>query len=364
MTAKLNKYLLAYALTYDKMPGGSDFTTIDNWFTDIVEWCDAGIDDIFNANIGEVPPFASIPRPINNSFVQQNYSGATYTYYDSSGNNGVNLIGRLQSTTCNNRAWDAWSFLGNYGTHFNNATYRDKNFELFKYYFQVGVFPDGTSNEWYRAMDGFTSSIGFNYITVVAGHIAHNCQLHAVAVTNGLPGVSDVGKYYDYTTSIGTDELITSYLQTSTSGGAKGPFQYFDNWRRYFLTPVNGGFEGQRFTDSAEQINAYSRPYTGVVTMMNGYYNNQSFSDWVDMDTNEGFKYGNLAYPGTYPDGTSIGSAGSWGEPGLGLTWGLMGAMGGNFAQRGMEGIIFSGSPAPTPTPVNSNGALIYLLNL
>ena len=369
MMAKLNKYLMAYALTYDQMPTDTNFASIDTWFTGIVGWADRSLDHIYATTIGERPPFASIPRAIDNAFTRGNYEGGnatTFTHYDSAGNNGVNLIGRLQSQTQNNRTWDFISFMGNYGIHYNDATYRDKNWELFKFYFEVAIFPDGTSSEWYRAMDGFQDSDGLNYVTVVGGHIAHNCQMHAIAVTNGLPGVSDVGQYYDFSTAVGTDELISGYTQTTTSGGSKGPFSYFDNWRRYFLLPVDGGFDGVRFTDSAQQINAYKRPYTGVVSVMNSYYNNPDFTDFENMNTAEGYRYGNAIYPSTYPDGTVIGSAGAWAEPGLGLTWGTLGAMGGNYAQRGMGNIIYSSStPGPGPgTSVESNNAIVYLQNL
>lgn len=363
MTAKLDKYLIAYSLTYDKMPNGSNFTLLDNWFLDIANWCNAGLDDIYVSMIGETPPFANIPRAIDNAFVQDNYSGATYTHYDSSGNNGVNLIGRLQSTTCNNRMWDFITFLGTYGTLYNNSTFRDKNWELFKYYFQVGVFPDGTSNEWYRASGSSDGSSGMNYITVVAGQIVRNADFHAVAVTNGIPGVSDVGQYYEYTTSIGTDELISGYNQTSTSGGSKGVFAYLDNWRKYFLTPADGGFEGVRHTDTGGQINAYRLPYTVVIAMANSYYNNQDFTNFENMDTNEGFKYGNLSYPGTYPDGTVIRSSGAWGTHGMGTTWGTFGAQGGNYANRGMGAIRFSNAPTTGPGS-SGEGVTPILVNM
>ena len=47
--------------------------------------------------------------------------------------------------------------------------------------------------------------------------ISRVAQKHIFAVENGLPNVTDHGKYHSYTTSISTDEKSTNYLDGRTS---------------------------------------------------------------------------------------------------------------------------------------------------
>ena len=275
-----------------------------------------------------------------------------FTHLDEN-NQPINRTTILQNGAFNNRVWDFVGLVHTYGVYFNDADSRDVSWAYFKLFLEFNVFADGTLSEWYRSYAG-NGNQGFvyNYSTLL--HITRTAQLHAIAVENNLAGVKDRGKYYDYTTSIGTDEKIPNYPGDSTSGGMKGIYQMITNLSRYHRLPEDGGYIGLRKAEDLENYNGDKFVWSVLPAIANTYYQTQPLTDYMKFDISKG-------YPGPDTNRGNQGASG-WG-PWSEHSWGAAGAAYGIGLYADLEP-IFNAVENPICLPIvakTNNIALICL---
>lgn len=363
--AKMTKYLSTYACIQGQLPSDSDFALVESWLKDAADYAYLKMGKLYENVYGSAnryPPFSDNAVVYSdNIYPNVLYETASnvsdqdidrfsqlYTWYEADGT-GHNSVSWMQASALNNRTWDAISLIGSYGVMFNFATYRKVEKEYFKLFFQLGVFPDGTVNEWYRSYDGNPQQ-GLNYASVTGFHLVAAAQKHAVGVYNDLPGAgSDIGELYNYTTGRGTDEIIDgNYVATSTSGGEKGLLNYLLNITKYYKSSANGGWNDLRFSEEGIPIQEERKPFGIMQAFANTFYNNDELRDYYRglNGFNSPDYYSRLTTP-------SIDSAGSWGEHSH-QPWGVPTSHGRYFGLADMEGIVFSPSD-------NDNGFLLQI---
>ena len=339
--AKMTKYLNSYSCIYDQLSGTPNYALVEDWIQDAAEFAYLLFGQLFTNLYGAAnayPPFAD--NSINtasgvypNTFYTGQPNTQPYTWYTST-NVGVNAVTWLQAGGLNNRVWDAASLIGTCGIVFDNQTYMDFEFELFKLYFELGVFPDGTFNEFYRSYAGVPGT-GLGYASVTVFHLAGCAYRHAAAVTNGFTNVgTDKGKYFDYTTARGSDEICSNYIGTTTSGGTKGLLALMLNMANYYRSSANGGWNDIRFAEGPTAIDEENRPYTLPYAYANIYYQNQTIEDFY-----KGLN--GFTTPNYYSNGFTIANNGAWGEHSHG-PWGTAVAYGRYLGVADMEGIAFA----------------------
>jgi hypothetical protein len=365
IAAKMVKYMKSFASTYQQLSAYAPFTTnravVEDWFFDCADYWyqqhGIKINEVFGVGASVYPPF------VDNSFADNTYNQEYINSVDfgfdpepttqprthySSGGAGVNTITWAQASGVNNRLWDSISVVGTYGLMWNNATYISFEENMFKFFMEFGLFPDGTLNEWYRSSD-IDSSTGLNYATVTGFHLVDAAYKHAVGVENGLTHLGgDRGKLFNYTTSRGTDELYNSnYSGTSTSGGTKGLLPMLLNLSNYYRSSANGGWNDVRFAEGGTAIDEENRPFTLMYAMANGFYKRQELEDLYKGDS--GF-----TSPNYYSNGFTIDSAGSWGEHSL-QPWGGPSAYGRYLGVAEMEDFLFASG--------QFNESIVYYIN-
>ncbi len=348
LASKMEQYLHTYGIIYDLIKNDATFQSqeqfVNWWFKDYADLMYDNCQNRFDQYLGPKSTWQNFSNDWRNS---SPYSGAgnnqTHAYFNSSGSTGFYRIGTLQSGSWSNRMWDKIAYVGAFGTYFNDATYQTWAFDAFKGFLQTGVFADGTPSEWYRSYGGPNLSEvtkGMDYISTTMMHITAMAHNHAVAVYNGFPGVTDLGKFYDYSTSEGTDERCTAYAAASTSGGNKSILSVLKHVRLYYLSGANGGYADNRYNENGYAYNLTSsgrnmtRPLPAA--MANQYYNDQDLKDWYLMETSLGYRQAD----------TDV-SAQNFRPSDMGESWGKAGAMGASFGQGLLEGITFSTQAPP-----------------
>lgn len=350
--AKMSKYLSSFALVYGQLSGYSSFNTnrasVESWFTAAKDFAVARHNNRVSAFLG-----SGWRNFANNSFGSTtDYGGAgnhqSHVYF-TSGGAGVMEVSSAQASATNNRALDFASYVGNYSIHFNDAATKSYAFDVFRLHMMFAVFADGSYMEHYRAYDT-SPDLGLHYSTLAIFKLVSDAYRHEVAIANGLTGATEPGKYFNYSTSIGTDELYSSYPSSSTSGGTKTIKLMLENLSKWYRTSANGGWSDIRYAEGGNAINEYNRPYTIATAMANTYYNDAGLEAYYKFN---GTGYGTM---GGFFNGR--GSVGAWTEHSLASSWGESGLFGGYFGLADMEGIVFSGENPPTdPTPVTSSAA-------
>jgi len=315
--AKIQKYIESYALVYPIVKNDPFFQgnveRVEQFFEDWHNYMKQISDNLLRGFVGDnwrqgLYEQDTILEPADASFSQP------FTHLDEN-NQPVNRTTILQNGAFNNRVWDFIGLVSSYGVYFNNADSRNFTWSYFKLFLELNVFPDGTLSEWYRSYDGSPNQgFVYNYATLL--HIIRVAQKHAVAVENGLPGVQDRGKYYDYTTSIGSEEKSDNYPGDSTSGGQKGILTMLINLSRYHRSPEDGGYIGLRKSETLASYDGDRYVWSIVPAIANTYYQRQELTDYMKFDISKG-------YPG--PDSTrgnaGASSWGPWGEH----SWGASG---------------------------------------
>ena len=348
--AKMGKYLNSYACIYQQLPNNAQFSLVETWFKDSVDYGYEIMGNLFQNVMGQAnryPPLAdkSVLLPsqgISPNVIYTAKNFQPYTWYDNN-NNGYNSISYLQAILLNNRVWDTVSMIGSYGIMFNNSPYRDYEKNMIHFYLEVGVFPDNTLNEWYRSYSTIPEQ-GISYAYTTLWHIVSGGLKHAVAVHNGLPNVgTDLGEILDYTTSRGTNEIFSTnnYVGTSTSGGSKSIEGMLVNISKYFRTAANGGWSDVRYAQNTNRIRFEKKPIGPLFAFANTYYDNPIFKDFYK--GLNGFPSPNYynANPLTDSNPSGFSSNGSWGEYSYG-PWGIASSHGRMLGFGNMEGKIFT----------------------
>jgi hypothetical protein len=344
--ARMTKYIDAYSLVYDQIAGDatylSNYAQVEGWFLDAATYAKLRMGNklanIFGGTGGDVSTFT-----FADTFYDDTYSNP-FTHYTSG---GVGQYGVTwgQAAGMNNRVWDHVGLVGHYGLLFNNTSFKAWAGDLFEFTIQSNVYPDGTFVEWYRSEIGKEVS-GLLYTHLTLYHMTKLAFSHAVAIENGLVGSgSDKGKYFDYTTSLGSDEQgWPSYGGTSTSGGSKNLKLVITNLSKYFRTTANGGWNDVRFTEGGTVIPTFSKPPSPAIAMANAYYKDDALEDFYMLRSSAGYD----GIPRYYGDGLSpvMPSNGAWLQRSLGESWGATSIHAG-FASIGlMEDFVF-GAIAP-----------------
>lgn len=366
--SKMSKYLTSFSLIYDQLGGYSSYVNnvslVDTWFSDAAAFgYDRSVqraNRILGANWRS---FAPNSYAVNNSLENPRLpagNSQNHTHYNSAGV-GQYSVSNAQVNSMTNRMMDFASYVSNYGALYNNQFYKDYAWDVFRCVMMIQVFPDGTYAEWYRSWDA-NPTIGITYATLSIFKVVADAYRHAVGVQNGVVGLTDIGKYYDYTTSIGTDELYSVYRATSTSGGNKGIRLMVENMSKWYRTTANGGWSDVRYAEGGNFIDSYNKPFTVFASMANTYYQDPVITDYYKFNTAAGYT-GSMGWF----NGFGVASAGAWTEHSLGLGWAESGLLGGYWGTAEMEGIVFNGVVPPTTEPENNirnNSSLVYLLNL
>lgn len=345
MIAKMSKYLSSYALVYSQLSGYTPYTSnktsIETWFTAAKSYAMDRHNLRVQAFLG-----TNWRNFANNSFGSTtDYGGAgnhqSHVYFNSGGT-GFLEVSSAQASATNNRALDFASYVGNYSVHFNDAAAKSYMFDVFRLHMMFAVFSDGSYMEHYRAYDT-QPELGLHYSWLAVFKLVAEAYRHEVAIANGLTGASEPGKYFDYSTSIGTDELYSSYPSSSTSGGTKTIKLMIENLSKWYRTTANGGWNDVRYAEGGNAIDEYERPYTLPAAMANTYYNDANLEGFYKMT---GTGYGNMS---GYYNGAA--STGAWTEHSLGISWGEGGTFGGFWGLADMEDIMFSESPVDPEEP-------------
>ena len=315
--AKIQKYIESYALIYPLINSTEFYDEnaerVEQFFQDWHDYMKQISDNLMTGFVGDdwrngVFDQSTTLEPEDGRFSQP------FTHLDEN-NQPVNRTTILQNGAFNNRVLDFIGLVHTYGIYFDNADSRDFTWAYFKLFLELNVFADGTISEWYRSYDeGPSQGFVYNYSTLL--HIIRIAQKHAVAVENGIIGVQQRGKYYDFTTAIGSDEKSGDYPGDSTSGGNKGILTMLTNLSRYHRLPEDGGYIGLRKAENGDNYNGDRYVWSAPAAIANTYYQRQALVDYMKFDVAQG-------YPG--PD-TNRGNQGTigwgpWGEH----SWGAAG---------------------------------------
>ena len=345
--SKMSKYMESYSLVYDQLSGYSPFTTnfasVETWFGDANTFFYDRLGDINNQVFGIRLP-ENITGITTTAGTGWNDHQGNFKYYNVSGV-GVDKITNGLRWVFQNRNWDLINYVGGYGVLFNNTNSRTFVWEMYKLTFKLIYSSDGTHSEWYRATSGsqFTETNGMHYVNINLWRHAKAAYTHAVAVENGLTGLTDIGQFFDYTTSDGSDEIYTDFDGTSTNGGPKGLLMALKHFSGAYRTVAEGGWQDERWGDAGKTYllgqDDY-RPTTIAAAMANTYYD--------DTDLETFYMHASGGYPGMryYNDGLSpsITGVGAWHQHTLATGWGESGSMGGMIALGKMEGEVFGGA--------------------
>jgi len=363
IAAWMSQQLRAYDSTFQQLEdsGYASFTsnraTVEGWFKDFADLTYARIQSLFGDHYGAagIPPYADneVTTPSGtypNCLYNGNCGGQTgtdpssgtalYSYYESNGDPGTNAYSATWAIAVpwSNRIWDNVTFISSYGVMFNNSAYTQFGEDMFKAYFELAAFPDGTAGDFYRSYDGTGEAprLMFKYFGVTVFALAGIAMEHAIGVQNGLAYLgSDKGKFFDWTTSRGTDEIYsTTYVGSSTSGGTKGLYQFILHWANWYRTSAQGGWKNTRYAEGGTVVNNELSQRTVPVAFANMYYQDPTFENF--------YKGINFDFsPDYYSNGNVIDPNASWGEPSAG-PWAGATSFGRFFGVADMENITFS----------------------
>lgn len=282
--------------------GGTKLQQVEEWIRDWADWTLVHSDYKMDVFIGSAWQTQSVGAPpVNTQYSASNNNTQNHVWYDVNGN-GFLEVNTTQTVTLNNRQWAGIGLLGSAGLYFNDQTYKDHAEDCFELFFKLHIFPGNEFVENYRAYyeesDGNDNcaDCGMNYWIVTMWEVVDFAYQHAVAVINGVNGAgSNVGLYFDWTTSDGDQQVFsTPFVTTTTSGGTKGIFNVLTEFNKYYLTPANGGYFGQRYTEQNGSgqnalLDFNNWRFGQINARGNAYYQNATLELSAQMDTGAGF---------------------------------------------------------------------------
>ena len=351
LMGKMNRYISMYKVIEhqltDYTPYLSNKATVDAWCLGAATFCKANLDWLNNAMFGTIPPYAD-NTPINNPGSD---SRLEYTHYDS------NSVGQYEASNVlesryNNRIASFFGVIDAYAVNFQNTTLRNYIFDMYVSWLELAIFPDGTNFEHYRSLEDNIGSQSIGYVGVQMAEWIKIAHSHAVAVTNGMITGESVGKFYDYTTSRGSDEIFGGWNTTSTSGGVKNMTNCILNISKYYKNAANGGYNDIRFagTGATLAMNANDRKFTSAYGLANSYLNNSEIDDFVNQKTSA--NYTNPADSGY----------GSWPHHGTGIGFGLF-SLYGYIGGTNMIDVFSQGTQAQIAKSNGSSSMINFFMN-
>lgn len=282
MNSLYDSYQLIHELVRDSPYHQANKATIHNWFGEFAEYCKGIIDSNF--------AYWWLGNDWRLETPKNMRSSGTDNYFAAFDNLGSGLFecSDTQINTVNNRLQRVWSYLYRYGLGFENQTYTDLHWDNFKYTIKIGFFADGTSNEMARSnsYNGATTpaaNLGVDYTWEMMYGLVTDAHRHEVAVEKGFIPISERGKYFEYETPIGSDEMISNYTgYGSTSGGLKGIKSALYNLYNYY----DGTFD--RYNSDGNPVNGDELTLSLVTAMANTYYNDPKLRDFWRFNTDKG----------------------------------------------------------------------------
>lgn len=276
----LNNWSLIKSMNLDTGLTSGEEEQIEDWFKDGRDWL---YDKLTNHYI--------------DGFGTNWRSSATSTGYNkkyTGTNNPVITINGVAQTnyTVNHAAvlphWNVpskyASYLHYYGLIFQDKAALDLTEEWYQNLFKFSVFPDGTTTELKRASSGSPDQ-GIQYWCITMSTLTSMAHSHAVAVLQSNPVVQgySYSYFYDYTTSEGLSDYLSSYAGSDTKGGNKGLESYLMAFSKYLgqSTGLNGWGEIRRINDSGNPTHQMSNKfhYMVPIAQANSYYNNATLQN-------------------------------------------------------------------------------------
>lgn len=302
------------------------FTNLDyvkEWFEDFYEFYYIWVDRMMIQGLGtgwkegNYNLAGSWVGPLGGSTTPGSTSRQSHTYFDYQGNPTGNEVSVMQANVLNNRQLEHVGYIAAYGLIFNIPEMNALSFHMWDMYLKYLVFSNGIQAETYRFYDfqnvqnypASGAGVGFNYLSGNMTNWGLVCHMHAVAVNNGFQGVTDVGKFYDHTTSGGTSDF-PNYASEDTDGGQKNFKLLIDTYAKYFKTTANGGFApaftndpNAQYVEHSVVMDAQRNVFTNFVDLANLYYQDTGLYDYADMNPAAGFAFPKAHYPTTVNTG-------------------------------------------------------------
>ena len=225
-----------------------------------------------------------------NSFFNPN-SKRTNPFLEDINGNPYNQYQVSQVMSLQNTAWDWIDVIDMYGIHYNVTLYKDWVKAAWDYYFVSIVYPNGINGEMYRGYDD-RPNWGMFYTPVTLSSLVKIAHGHAAAVLNGVPGVSDVGYFYDRTVTEGLEDNAyfgSGYCCAPTGDGSPKGLELALVAHARFLaqgSPQSNATEwghssngGNRFYNNGELIDGDNHyQFTNPFAVATCWYNNPILS--------------------------------------------------------------------------------------
>ncbi len=342
--SKMEQYLVSFLITYDLIKNTTNYINngdiVTYWFQDFYRFVKFSADRHTNYWLGS-----------NWRSFQQDWARPTNIY------SGENVAYSAPSTVLyntsdaaaqgiQNRAADTYCYISSFGKAFPTSVESSEAnsfaYDIFRAMMAICVFADGTSHEHYR-WSANPDYIHTQYIKWM--FMAHTNE---VAVERGYLPISEKGKFYDYTTFQGTDELFSGATFSSTSGGPKSLSLVIRNLGRYFRNSADGGYRDVRYTNTGVLYDRTDRTNLIMAVYLSYDDTNQEIRDFKNFNSSAGYVLG--LSPTSQANGQTPHS--------LGTGWGFGQAIGGHiaFGETNAFGTV-------TSQPVTGNNSLIYYIN-
>lgn len=339
-SGKMEQYLISFLITYDLIKDTTNYINngdiVTYWFEDYYRFVK------FSADINTSYWFGSNWRNFQQDWARPTLGNEVASY--SSPGNPLQTVSDAAKQGIQNRTSKSYLYISTFGKAFPSSTIvgdaNDFTYDIYRAWLAVCIFPDGTGHEHYR-WDANPDYLYTQYINFLM--MAHTNE---VAVERGYLPISEQGKFYEYSSSMGTDELFDgTYAFTSTSGGPKNIRLVLDGLAKYHRNAANGGYSSVRYRESGS-LYTTSHNQTVLASIYLAYdETDEEIQDWFSYNSSGGYVNG---LNGTF-------QANGLGPHTLENGFGLQNAFGGHMAFDGTN--VFGSEPTEpsTETPINSN---------
>ncbi len=280
LIAWMDRNLEAYALIRDMNVSITinEQNILNEWFYYANEWAKACMRLRTSIRIGGDWENGNYQDTAYNQFFNPS-STRSNPYLEDQNGNPLNAYEFNQAQGLSNVGWEFVVYIGNYGVHFNETDAKTLSQKLFEFFF-IQIMPDGNTMEMVRGYNA-RPDWGVFYSLITLGSIVRFANTHAVAVENGLPGVTDRGKYYDWTTTLGMEDIIPNYATAGTGDGTpKGLQMHMTALSNFFATRTGNGWDPV-FKLNNQVIDGDNHyHYRNPAAIANAYYNDSNLEDW------------------------------------------------------------------------------------
>lgn len=276
----LNNWSLIKSMNLDTGLTDEEESTIEDWFKSGRDWLFDKLTNHYVYGFG-----ADWKSSARDTGYNMKYSGS---------NNAVIAVNGIEQTeyTVNHAAvlphWNVpskyASYLHYYGLIFQDQMALELSEIWYQNVFKLSVFSDGTTTELKRATSSNPGQ-GLQYWCITMSTLTSIAHSHAVAVLQGNPIVQgySYSYYYDYTTSEGLSDYLSSYAGSDTKGGNKGLESYLVAFTKYLgqSTGLNGWGNIRQVNDGSYPTHQMTNKfhYMVPIAQANSYYNNPTLKN-------------------------------------------------------------------------------------